>query len=84
MESSAEVVKQYAQDQLVECGWDRDELNTRLARQTLTQIANGDPHGIVDKLVAYARIIRETERIILGRESVKQQYGELWPKRSAW
>lgn len=82
--TTEDTVQQYAQDQLVECGWNRDEINMRLARQTLTQIASGDPHGIVDKLIAYARIIRETERIIIGREAIKEQYGELWPKKSAW
>ncbi len=79
-----DTVKQYAQDQLVECGWNRDALDDRLARTTLTAIANGDPKEFLDKLKASFRAVRETERIIAGREAIKDSYGELWPKRSAW
>lgn len=82
--TTEETVKQYAQDLLVECGWDRKAIDNKVSVDWLRQMADVDPAEWKSKLWTALRIARETERVLINRETVRDRYQEFFPKRNEW
>lgn len=94
--SAEETLTQYAQDMLIECGWNMADVDERLARQTMRAMADscGRPGDYVSSLKQSFRVAREAARLVADHDreaarvktaaDIRHRFADFFPKLNEW
>lgn len=84
----SDIVTQYAQDLLIECGWSLADLDDKLGRATIRIWADscGRPGDCLASLKTSFRVAREAARLISehNRQEIQARFADSFSKPNKW